>query len=211
MNAPISPLSSAVLAETAAARVTLVHPVARFSLRARGDLAPLEAVFGLSLPGKIGRRAAAGQVEVLCLGPDEWVLQAPNAMAGGIILSSENVYTQLPHSLVEVSGREVTYALDGPRAAELLTIGCARDIDTIPVGEGRRTVFDGVTVVLWRDGENAFRLDIWNSFASHALDLLVTGCRELAADAVRAGHPDLVATAPDKAAGPTSSKLAIPS
>ena len=87
-----------------------------------------------------------------------------------------------PHSLVDVSGREVTLVIDGPRAAELLTIGCARDIEAIPVGQGRRTAFDNVTVILWRDAATVFRLDVWTSFAPHVAGLLDAGCRELAAE-----------------------------
>ena len=59
---------------------------------------------------------------------------------------------------------------------------CPRNIDTIPPGAGRRTAFDGVTVVLWRDGETSFRMDVWNTFAPHVYDLLAIGCRELAAE-----------------------------
>ena len=71
---------------------------------------------------------------------------------------------------------------EGPKAAELLTLGCPRDIATIPPGEGRRTLFDGATVVLWRDAADRFRIDVWNSFASHIGHLLETGCKELAAE-----------------------------
>ena len=71
--------------------------------------------------------------------------------------------------------------VEGPAAAELLTIGCPRDIDRIAPGRGCRTVMDGVTVLLWRDAPERFRLDIWRSFAPHVIALLRTGCVELAA------------------------------
>ncbi|WP_420328481.1 sarcosine oxidase subunit gamma [Mameliella sp.] len=183
MNAPISSFTPSVLAESAAARVSLTAPCARMSLRARGDLAPLNTVLGLTLPVRIGQRAQAGDFQALCLGPDEWMLQAPETLAPGIQAACDDVYGVLPHSLVDVSGREVTFALDGPRAVDLLTLGMPRNPDSIAVGEGRRINFDGVTVVLWRDGETAFRMDVWHSFAPHLLHLLETGVRELAAEA----------------------------
>lgn len=184
MNVSISSPSAKVLAESAAARVTLAAPCARLSLRARGDLGALGAALGLTLPDLIGRRARAGEVQVLCIGPDEWMVHAPEAMASGILPACGEVYAMLPHILVDVSGRELTFLIDGPRAADLLTLGCPRDIDSIAVGDGRRTNFDGVTVLLWRDGENQFRMDCWHSFASHLLHLLETGCLELAAEAL---------------------------
>ncbi len=183
MNAPISAFTPQVLAESAAARVSVAAPCSRLSLRARGDLSPLNAALGLTLPARIGQRATAGEVQVICLGPDEWLLQAPEAMTDGILSACGEVYGTLPHSLVDVSAREVTFVIDGPRAVDLLTLGCPRDIDTIPVGEGRRTNLDGVTVVLWRDNAARFRVDCWHSFAPHLLHLLETGCRELAAEA----------------------------
>ena len=165
-------------------RVTTAVPTGRLSLRARGDLTPLNAALGLTLPVKIGQRATAGDLQAICLGPDEWVLQTPETAMGTVQEAAAAVYGDHPHSLVDISGREVTYLIDGPRAAELMTLGCPRDIDMIGVGQGRRTVFDGATVVLWRDGEDSFRMDCWNSFAPHVLHLLETGCRELAAEAL---------------------------
>lgn len=167
-----------------ALRVSPAPACGRLSLRARGDLAPLNGALGLSLPGSIGKRAAAGAVEALRLGPDEWTIHAPEADMAGLIAACAKVYAAHPHSLVDISGREVTLVIEGPHAAELLTIGCPRDPATIAPGEGRRTVFDGVSVILWRDSETRFRMDCWQSFAPFVLSLLKTGRRELAAEAV---------------------------
>ena len=183
MNKIVSSFPPAPLAQGAVARVSLAPPVGRLVLRARGDLAPLNTALGVTLPTVIGQRASAAEMQVLCLGPDEWTLQLPPDGAGAVVASCAALSARHPHSLVDVSGREITLLIDGPRAAELLTIGCARDIEAIPVGQGRRTACDGVTVILWRDGPAAFRLDVWNSFAPHVADLLHTGCREFAAEA----------------------------
>ncbi|CAH0249440.1 Sarcosine oxidase subunit gamma [Agrobacterium fabrum] len=182
MNMRVSSPVPGVLAESKAARVSMLAAQARFSLRARGDLAPLDAALGMSLPDRIGARAASGEIETLRLGPDEWTILAPITETDRLVAACAGVYASHPHSLVDISGREVTLLIEGPQAAELLTLGCARDIETIAIGEGRRTIFDGVTVVLWRDAENRFRMDVWNSFVSHLGHLLETGCKELAAD-----------------------------
>lgn len=171
-----------VVVETACARVCRAAPVARLALRARGDLAPLNAALGVVLPRRIGARTETGARQVICLGPDEWMLHLPPDEAGPAIAACAQVYADLPHSLVDVSGREVTFVLDGPRVEDLLSLGLARDIDSVPVGEGRRTIFDGATVILWRDGQTEFRMDCWHSFAPYLLGLLETGCKELAAE-----------------------------
>ncbi|MEZ5685443.1 MAG: sarcosine oxidase subunit gamma [Paracoccaceae bacterium] len=182
MTASVSSVTPGVLVETSAARVVEAPAVGRLSLRARGELAPFDAAFGAALPARIGQRATSGAAEAIRLGPDEWTIIAPADQLAAIIAAFAGIYAAHPHSLVDVSGREVTYAIDGLRAADLLTLGMARDVASIPSGEGRRTVFDGVTVTLWRDGDARFRMDVWNSFAVHVLSLLVTGCRELAAE-----------------------------
>lgn len=171
------------LAGSAAAAVSLLAPVARFSLRAGEDnRAALACALAVDLPGRIGRRAAAGPLEALCLGPDEWLILAPEAEVVRIADACAAVYPDAPHSLTEITDREVSLRVEGPKAAELLTLGCPRDIDRLPAGEARRTLLDGATVVLWRDTEQSFRIDMWRSFAPHVVSLLETGCAELAAE-----------------------------
>ena len=183
MTASIADNTTAEIAGTASVTVSLLAPVARFSLRV-GDAEreAAAAALGIGLPERIGRRTAAEGIEALCLGPDEWLVLAPETEAGRIAEACDAAYANAPHSLTEITDREVTVRIEGQRAAELLTLGCPRDIDRLPVGEARRTVFDGVAVVLWRDGDQSFRIDIWRSFAPHVIALLETGCAEFAAE-----------------------------
>lgn len=183
MTAHINLSQAGVLAKSLAASVTLLEPVARFSLRTGvSGQAKLSAALGVTLPTKIGQRGLAGQTEVLCLGPDEWMLHTSENLSGTILQASEGVYADVPHSLTEISDREVTVRIEGPKASELLTLGCPRDLDKLPVGEARRTVFDGATIILWRDAAQTYRIDVWRSFAPHLISLLQTGCGELAAE-----------------------------
>lgn len=183
MNAISAPFPPATAVETSAAHVGMESAGGRLSLRARGDLGPLGAALGVALPTRIGETAGT-DIRLACLGPDDWIITAPAGEVARLQSACAAIYADHPHSLVDISGREVSFAVAGPRAAELLTLGCPRDIDSIAIGEARRTVMDGVTVVLWRDGENSFRIDVWNSFAPWLLHLLETGCRELAAEAL---------------------------
>lgn len=184
MSIEISSLAPGVVIETKAARLSVPPAVGRLSLRARGAaVAHLGAALGLALPDRIGRRATAGPVEAIRLGPDEWTIHAPAEHVARLTAACAALAAVHAHSLVDISGREVTLLVEGPKAAELLTLGCPRDIETVAPGEGRRTLFDGATVVLWRDAADRFRIDVWNSFAGHIAQLLEIGCRELAAEA----------------------------
>ncbi|PKR53768.1 sarcosine oxidase subunit gamma [Thalassospira marina] len=162
--------------------VSLMGPIGRFSLRLReAGLGAMGAAIGLDIPTRIGARAKNGNREIICLGPDEWLLQTSALESAQVVAECAGIYGTISHSLTDISAREITVLIEGPAATDLLTIGCPRDIDQIAIGDGCRTVVDGISVVLWRDGENRFRLDVWRSFAPHLIGLLETGSAELSA------------------------------
>ena len=176
----ITQMTTGTLIQTHAAKINCVPSMGRLSLRSRGNLSPLNEVLGLTLPTKIGDIATKAQTEALCVGPDEWIIVTENVTT--IETKCQSVYDKFPHSLVDISGREITFKIEGDRATELLTLGLARDPESIAIGTGRRVFFDGFTVVLWRNEEQAYHMDVWNSFASHIFGLLKTGSKELTAD-----------------------------
>lgn len=165
-----------------AAEVALVPPLARFNLRiAPEDLSVASDAFGLALPEMIGQGARQGDRAGYCLGPDEWLLHASDPDQQAIVAAFEAVRPETPHSLVEISDRELALGITGPAAAELLSVGCPIDLSRLPVGGAKRTVFDDVQVVLIRDGEDAFRLELWRSFLPHVEGVLQIALREFAA------------------------------
>ena len=172
---------SEILAANPHVCISRAAAVARFSLRARGDLAPIEAALGMALPARIGAGAQKGARTALRLGPDEWVVQTAPDDAGAVVAALDAIYDNAPHSFVDVSGREITLVIEGPQAMDLLCVGMARDPQDIATGDARRLNFDGVTVVLWRDGPYRVRMDVWHSFVPHVLGLLETAMREFAA------------------------------
>lgn len=143
----------------------------RFSLRVRDDHRDvLAGVLELDLPTAIGQRSVSVATEVLCLGPDEWLILTPDAAP--LVAASGGAYPRIPHSLCEVSDREITLRLTGPQALTVLTTGCPRDIEAMPVGQAARTLFDSASVILWRDDLQEFRMDVWRSFLPHVRALL---------------------------------------
>jgi sarcosine oxidase, subunit gamma len=158
--------------------VEVLPLAARFSLRLRAeDREAAEAALGLPLPDRIGRTASQGARRALCLGPDEWQIDALEAEADAI---PSTLAGRIPHALVEITDREVTFRIEGPGALDLLAIGIAREVGRMEVGRGARTVFDGVQAVLVREAEDRFTLSVWRSFAPHVEELLTRGARELA-------------------------------
>lgn len=154
---------------------------ARFSLRlAPADQAAVSAALGLELPDRIGQIATTGNRRAICLGPDEWQLDDDAGAAGNIRSALAAVYAAHPHSLVEITDREVTFRLSGPRAAELVSVASPRDPALMAPGTGARTIFDVAQAVLIREADDAFTLTIWNSFVPHVSELLDVANTELA-------------------------------
>lgn len=162
--------------------LTFLPEEARFSLRvAEANRAVAAEAFGVALPASIGELSTGeGGRRALCLGPDEWMLYAPESEGVATAEAFATRYDEAPHSLVDISDREIALSLEGPEATTLLSVGCPSDPREIPLGAGRRTVFDGVTVVLHRDAEERFRMEVWRSFLPHVWALLNTANRELA-------------------------------
>ena len=164
----------------AGATITELPPATRISLRL-ADRDAATAALGLDLPSRIGTRAVAGERSALCLGPDEWVIEAPEADGAALAALLAELAARIPLSAVEVSDREVTWRLDGPAVLDLLATGCPLDLARMPTGGGTRTVFDTAQVVLTREAEDRFHLTVWRSFAPHVRALLDLATAELAA------------------------------
>jgi sarcosine oxidase, subunit gamma len=161
--------------------VMVLAPVARFNLRiAPADLDAASTAFGIKLPGKVGQGAAKGERAAYCLGPDEWLLHAPESEQADIVAAFGLVRATSPHSLTVLSDREFSIAVTGPRAREVLSVGCPLDLSRMAPGTAKRTVFDSAQVVLIRDVQDAFRIEVWRSFFPHVRELLDIATREFA-------------------------------
>lgn len=147
----------------------LKPPMARFILR--GDAAAAAQAgfaFGAAIPTRPLTSAAAGPRAALWLGPDEWLLLAPIGEQAVLARAMETALAGAPHSLVDVSHRQVAFSLRGRLAARALTSGCPLDLSAkaFPPGMAARTLFHKAEIVLWREPEG-FHLEVWRSFAPY--------------------------------------------
>lgn len=160
--------------------LAILPDAAKFSLRvAAGDGNAASGAFGAALPLRIGASAVVGLRTALCLGPDEWTLYTDMDDAPALQAAFASLYAEAPHSLTDISDREVSVAITGPLAAELLSTGCPRDVEAVPVGSGTRTIFDTVQIVLTRQTDTEYRIEVWRSYFPHVWALLNKANREL--------------------------------
>ena len=133
--------------------VALVPAVTRFNLR--GSASDLAGFTAVPLPMRIGDVGESGSELAVMLGPDEWLL----------IGAVSNDGAGQPVSITEVSDRQVGFDVTGPRAVELLMSGCPLDLERMAVGRGTRTIYETVEIVVVKRAPDAFRVEVWRSFA----------------------------------------------
>ena len=85
------------------------------------------------------------------------------------------------HSAVDVSHRNVGIMVEGEGAEACLAAGCPQDLSlaAFPVDACSRTVLGKVEIVLWRTDEQAFRVEVWRSFADYAFAFLAEAARDV--------------------------------
>ena len=180
-------LSTARSPPPVAAGPTLVPlpPAARYILRGGAPVrAAAEKAAGVGIPVEACRAMTHESRAALWLGPDEWLLLAPEAQGAELAERLAAALAGLPHSLVDVGHRQSGCELRGPQAATLLAAGCPLDLDArmFPVGMCTRTVLAKAEVVLWRTATEMFRLEVARSFVAYVAEFLAEAERANTSD-----------------------------
>ncbi len=164
--------------------VTPGEPATRFSFRGgKAAQAALGDAFGIVLPVQSCRATVGQDRAALWLGPDEWLLIGKDGQAETLFAALESALAGVPHSLVDVSHRNISVLLSGPRAASALNTACPLDLalESFPVGMCTRTIFGKAELIIWRTGDNKFHLETWRSFGPYVWGLISLAQREYGA------------------------------
>ena len=155
-------------------------PSERFVFRGGEEArARCSEAFGVELPTKLGAAGERDDRAALWLGPDEWLLIVdgvdPELFPEEIALGLEGV----SYSLVDVTHRQVAVMVSGALAGRAFSAGCPLDlhVSAFPVGMATRTIFDKAEIVLWRQAETAFRVEVWRSFAPYLVAALTEAAK----------------------------------
>jgi heterotetrameric sarcosine oxidase gamma subunit len=145
-------------------RLEALPPATRLIIR--GDAASLTSI-GLTAP-ETCRATASGSHALLWLGPDEFLLLAPDGTVPSV-----------PGS-IDISHRDTALTVSGHRAAWAINAFCALDLHPtkFPIGMCTRTVFGKAEIVLWRIAADTFRLEVARSFAPYVWACLEEARRE---------------------------------
>ncbi|MDH6133337.1 sarcosine oxidase subunit gamma [Kitasatospora sp. MAA4] len=136
----------------------------------------IASALGEPLPTTPNTAVEAGDLRVLWLGPQEWLLIGPDGSAPATADLLRAALGDEPGSLVDVSANRTTLELAGPAARQVLEKGCALDLHPRSFGPGRcaQTLLSKVGVILHQvDAEPTYRLLVRGSFAQYLADWLL--------------------------------------
>jgi heterotetrameric sarcosine oxidase gamma subunit len=181
---PAADQPALVARECESVRLTALAPTTRLSVRAGSAASTaIGLALGVLLPTVPCRSVVARDRAALWLGPDEWLIVAPQTAsdlaalatkaasghAASVVAANVVPTSVVPASVVDVSHRSRTLEISGPRAAWCLNAFCALDleIDAFPPGMCTRTMLGKAEIVLWRIAPAIFQLDVVRSFVPY--------------------------------------------
>ncbi len=161
--------------------LAVAPPATRLILRGTEAASPAGTALGLALPRQPCRAAIQGAVSALWLGPDEWLLLSEDGASDtGFTSKIEAALAPVPHSLVDVSHRQIALLLAGETAEAALGMFVPLDLSlpAFPVDMVVRTIFEKAEIVAWRRDPVTFRIEVWRSFAPYVASLLSLAQKE---------------------------------
>ena len=142
------------------------------------------------LPAKCGSVAGAGETSVLWLGPEEFLVVAPReaheSLGGDLIQALREALGDGAGQVVDLSANRTTFELTGPRARAVLEKGCSLDLHprVLKAGTALSTEVGNIPVVLWKTGDESYRIFPRASFAEFLGRWLLDAMREYASPEV---------------------------
>lgn len=162
--------------------IACLPAIARLSFRAKAKtLAGRGEVAGFRVDGAMNSHVAGdGERASMRLGPDEWLFLCPEAESADIVAAVGVAMGEDPHSLVDVSHRNVAFGLTGSEAAAVLNAGCPIDLSdkAFPAGSATRTILGKSDIVLARTGAVIWRVECWRSFGAYVHAFLTDAARD---------------------------------
>jgi len=173
--------------ESPALHIQVNGPGAMIALRLDpGDtraMTGIRHVLGTALPQQ-GVCLTAGEVVVLGLAFDEWLLLAPADAQVGMIRRLQAALAGCHAAIVDASDLRTVFGLRGAHAWDVLRKGCAVDLHprAFATGDCVQTAFARVRVILRQlDDTPAYELLVERSYAAYMKDWLDDAAREFTA------------------------------
>lgn len=142
----------------------------------------LQDVLGTALPTRANTAVAAGELTVLWLGPDEWLVLGSEGQQETLEKALRQAMGTEPGTVVNLSAHRTTIELTGERAREVLAKGCSLDLHPTVFTPGscaQVLLAQAPVLLLAREGATpAYWLLVRASYATYVADWLLDACVE---------------------------------
>ena len=185
---PLEAISHRLVAASAAAHVSVAELPFTTQIGLRGDVSKaafsnaVKSVVGVAPPKDACTVAVKGDNRILWLGPDEWLVVAPDDPDGALAAKLEKALAKVSAVAVDLTGNRTVIELSGPSARAVLEKGCRHDLHpaAFPVGRVVGTLMAHTQLFLEKtsDSPATFRLYVRSSFARHMAEWLMDAMAE---------------------------------
>ncbi|OFI37603.1 sarcosine oxidase subunit gamma [Arthrobacter sp. SW1] len=142
------------------------------------------------LPAACGEVVERDGVATLWLGPAEFLVVAPEnaheSLGGDLVPALVEALGDGQGQVVDLSANRTVFELSGVRARDVLEKGCSLDLHprVLKAGTALSTEIGHIPVILWKSGEDTFKVLPRASFTDFLGRWLVDGMREFASPEV---------------------------
>jgi sarcosine oxidase, subunit gamma len=163
----------------------------------RSFAAAVQSVLGTALPHQPRSSVASGDLSVLWLSVDQWLVQWPRAQTGELARRLNEAMAGIPSLVVDMSDARTVLRLEGEGVREVLMKGAPVDLTATAFSQGtvRRLRFGELAAMVHMVGEvpDVIDLFVFRSYAMFAWDWLIATAGEAAQ--VRLYQPQAAPTA----------------
>ena len=176
-----SPLAGSAAPDGLAVSVTEVVDRGMVDLRGNPDngafAAAVESVLGMSLPRQPRTSIPAGDLSVLWLSVDQWLVQCPRDRSRELVRDLNQALGSTPSLVVDMSDARTILRLEGEGVRELIMKGAPVDLTAPGFTKGtvRRLRFGELAAMVHMVGEapDVVDLFVFRSYATFAWEWLV--------------------------------------
>jgi len=145
-------------------------------------MAAAREVLGAELPKTPRTSVSWGDIKVLWLSIDQWLILCPRAKAGELLASLRKALEGIHSLAVDVSDMRSVIRVEGEGVREVLMKGCSLDLlngEYVP-GTVRRMRYAEIAALLHVIDDTVFDIYVFRSYAHYAWDFLCATARERA-------------------------------
>ena len=164
--------------------VTVREITSRGMIDLRGNdpafLAAVSETLGISLPQAPRSSISWGDLKILWLSTDQWLILCPHAKVAELLARLKAALAQIHSLAVDVSDMRAIIRIEGAGSREVLLKGASLDLlgPDYPQGAVRRLRFAEIGALMHIVEDNVIDLYVFRSYARYAWEFLLAAARE---------------------------------